>query len=351
MKGLRCSALWSAVTVLFFAVALAVSPAMLPGCGGGGDSGKKKSSKKKKGSKKKKSSKKKTEEPAMDENALKIDEMVENIKADAEYILKEGGTYEDVWNIEKKVNETAEEIKKLGGDKTGAWDKWRKLIKAKVLADPLKDRALGYANENPTDFDGVIAKFKEVIDYLEEVGEKESKAVIARMEKEIALVGDLKIWTAKSPTDDMDLIAMGKSGFEEWGNAKDQMSVSWSGGEIKLSMGEAKSYAYLTAKHAFWKDYEAQIDFTVHSGEVTIIHRHIPGKASTHYHAAADSETFQGKVELTFEMIGESLKVLDPEGNEMDHIVTDKGNPGGGISFRMSPNSRVTLHRIQVIKR
>jgi hypothetical protein len=345
-------ALWIA---LLFGVGVVAAPALLTGCGGDESPDKKKGGKKKGGKKKggkKKGGKKKgdpkEEGSQLSEKELEINEFVVSIKEEGNLMLTEGFNHKEAEALRKKVAQADKRIAELGGDSTGEWEKLILTLKDMLFAKPMQDLALGYCNAHAEEFDSCIKRLEKDIAYLKGVKGDEAPKVVARLGREIEIIQSLKVWVAKTPQGEMDLLAGGKSDWEIWGNELDSLQSNFSADEITLSRGGGKSYAYITAKHAYWKDYIAVIHLTIEKGEVTVIHRHIPGRPSTHFHAALDAKTFQGRVELTFEMMGPTLKIIDPEGNIMDTIPSEKGNPGGGITFRINPNSNITIHKITV---
>jgi len=335
-------ALWIA---LLFGVGVVAAPALLTGCGGDKTPDKKKKGGKKKGGKKKGGKKKgdpKEEGSKLSPKELEISDLTMGLKEEANFILVGDGTFKDIWNLKKKLDEGMKKVKELGGDKTGEFKKIVGLIKEKVLSGPLQNKVIGWANKNPEDYSGAIKKFKEILAYLEDSDGPEIKKVRARLNIEIKTVEDLKQWVQRKPSGQMDLLAKGKTGWVVSGKDKDKLQMTFSGGEMSLITGEGKSYTVVTAKHAFWRDYKAQIDFTLEAGEFLIIHRHIPGKSAAPFQSNIGKDYIGGKKELTFEMIGEAIKVLSPEG-ELDHLTGDV--PGGGITFKLTPGTRVVIHQ------
>ncbi len=346
--GLRSAV---AAAALLSALLLA-APAQFAGCGGGDEKpGDKKPGDKKPGDKGTKPADK--PKPGDEKNMLEIEEIKDRIKTKVEPMLTEGASVAEILSVKEMLDEGEKKIQGLGGDKTtdaGNWNKLRDKVMDMLLAEPLMKIAQDEVDKKPEDFGGAISKYEELIKYLDKAKGDTVKKTVASLKSEIKVIESIREWTKKLPSDEMDLLAGGMTGWDNWGREKDNVKVSVKGGEMTVDFASGKDYGYLTARHAFWRNYDAEIEFTIEAGEIIIVHRHIPSNRSMPFQSSIGGEGWTGtKKELKFEMVDSTLKVTDPEGEQIDMLTGDM--PGGGITFKLKPGTKLTVHKLVVKKR
>ncbi len=338
------SAAW-VLAAAFFVAALA------SGCGGDEKQPKKPDKKGDKGQKA--PSDKPKPAPVDNKNMDQIEELKDRIKTEVEPMLTEGASLSEILKVKEMVDEADKKIASLGGDKTtdaGNWNKLRDRIMDMLLAPALEKITKDEAAKKPEDYDGAIQKYNDLIKYFDGVKGGEVAKTISNIKKEIGIIESLRDWSKKTPGEEMDLLAGGMEGWEVWGNEKGNVKVGVSGGEMTITMDEGKEYGSVTAKHAFWKNYIAEIHFTIHSGEFTVAHRDLPRFKNTPFFSSMGGDDWAGKkMELTFKMIDSSLEVLDPEGERMEDPIPGD-IPGGGITFKVTKGTKVTIHKVVVKK-
>ncbi len=195
--------------------------------------------------------------------------------------------------------------------------------------------------EEVDEIDKRIAAFREKLKVVGEAG----KPLIESLDADQARVADRREWLKRAPAADwVDLLEAGAT--EGW-KAVDQASFQLTGGTLTLKgTAEGKGSGLVYAAHSWWRDFEAELTFTIVSEGYQLVARANPPKFG--YAQPVSSRTFgTGKeVNLTLKVVGNDVTLggdIEPATSTQKAIPT-----GGGIGFFLGSGAEVKVTKLRI---
>lgn len=127
------------------------------------------------------------------------------------------------------------------------------------------------------------------------------------------------------PAGEVDLLSLDENLWEKEGTVE----MTLSGGEMVLEGKDGS--ARITSKHYFFKDFTLKMTFVINSGGFDAMVRCMPGKGSPFFAGFDQADLPAGEpYTLIVEMIGDTARFIDGDGNELGDPVTEDRAPAGG---------------------
>ncbi|MCI0342674.1 MAG: hypothetical protein L0216_16295 [Planctomycetales bacterium] len=217
---------------------------------------------------------------------------------------------------------------------------WRAKLFGNVYKTDVSDFERSH-REEVDEIDKRIAAFREKV---KSAGEA-VKPLLEALDADQARVADRREWLKRTPAADwVDLLESGAS--DGW-KSVDHASFQLSGGLLTLKgTAEGKGSGLVYAAHSWWRDFEAELTFTIVSEGFQLVARANPPKFG--YAQPVSSRTFgTGKeVNLTLKVVGSDVTLggdIEPATSTQKAIPT-----GGGIGFFLGAGSEVKVTKLRI---
>jgi len=153
----------------------------------------------------------------------------------------------------------------------------------------------------------------------------------------LAELGELRAWAARPlPEGETDLLSAGADFWKPEGG----LSFDFRDGSLLLrGSGEG---GRLDSLHFYLLDVTIRMTLHIEKGGLDLLVRSVPGRKSTLSMGINRGEVPDPLV-LLVKVAGDTAEFLDPDGNTLQEITTDRAPSGGGLAFRLHRESVVRI--------
>jgi hypothetical protein len=173
-------------------------------------------------------------------------------------------------------------------------------------------------------------------------------ALKERMDTDVAKMTERREWITRKPASgEMDLLAAAaKSGWHVFGPAE----FTLEGGVLTIKgTGEQGKVGIVYASHAWWRDFDADLEVTIASGGFQLVAHVLPPKSGYPQPVLGASLGIDKPIHLTLKVTGEDIVI---GGDVADTPSTSKSMPpAGGIGFYIGHGSVVKLTSLKLTPR